>query len=201
MTGAAAYPLAWPEGQPTTPPAKRQRARFKLSFARARDELLRELKLLGVGDWKVVISTNVELRLDGLPYAGRKPTGGPGAAVYYWLNEEPQVIACDCWDRVEDNLRAIGKTIEALRGIARWGSSELMHRAFSGFKALPPSGVEWRAVLGNPGTLAEAESQYRTLARAAHPDLGGNPHEMQRLNEAIAKAREVWARPNGGGHG
>ena len=192
-TSASAYPLDWPEGQPQTSSLNRRRAKFKTSFGQARTDLLHELRLLGVGDWNVVISSNVQLRRDGLPYAGRKPHGSPGIAVYYWLDEEPQVIACDVWDRVEDNLRAIGKTVEALRGIERWGSGDLMRRAFSGFKALPPSAEDWKSVLGVEGatTLGDVKQRYRSLAAQAHPDRGGSEHEMQRLNAVYEAAREA----------
>jgi hypothetical protein len=194
MKMSAGYPLQWPTGQEKTPPAKRERARFKVSFARARDHVCDELNRMGVPDNRIVISTNIELKRDGLPYAGRKPAGSPGVAVYFFLDGTEQVIACDRWDRVEDNLRAVGKTIEALRGIERWASSAIMQQAFAGFKSLPPSGGEWRAVFGfvsdSRPSLEHVKSAYRTMAAVAHPDKGGNPAEMSRLNQAFAAAKE-----------
>lgn len=187
---ASAYPLDWPDGQLQTAPGLRKRARFQTAFARARDGIVHELKLLGCPDWKVVISTNIELRRDGLPYAGRKPQGSPGVAVYFHLNDQSQVIACDCWDRIEDNMRAIEKTIAALRGIERWGSSEMMLRAFGGFKALPSGGDDWRSVFGiDTQNLADVKAVYRIMAAKAHPDQGGNEHEMVRLNQAMEAAQ------------
>lgn len=190
----SAFPLQWPAGHPKTPASDRRRARFKVSFARARDELLAELERMGVPGWFVVISTNVELRRDGLPYAGRRPHGSPGVAVYFRLDGEPQVIAIDCWDRVEDNLRAVGKTVEAIRGIDRWGGAAIQRQAFSGFKALPASGDDWRTVLGfglnDRPPLELLKAQHRRLAREAHPDRGGDPAQMVRLNQAITAARK-----------
>jgi hypothetical protein len=72
-----------------------------------------------------------------LPYAKYKTPDDPGVAVYFELNGRSQVFACDKWDRVEDNLQAIRKTIEAIRGIERWGSSEMLNRIYKGFQALP----------------------------------------------------------------
>jgi hypothetical protein len=46
-------------------------------------------------------------------------------------------FACDRWDSVADNVQAIRKTIEALRGIERWGTGDMVQRAFAGFVALP----------------------------------------------------------------
>jgi hypothetical protein len=59
------YPLTWPTGQPRC--AHRRDADFKVDFARARDECLHSLTLLGARS--VVLSTSVPLRQDGLPYS------------------------------------------------------------------------------------------------------------------------------------
>ena len=37
-----------------------------------------------------------------------------------------RAIACDKWDSIRDNLHAVAKTIEALRGIDRWGTGEMV---------------------------------------------------------------------------
>lgn len=189
ISGTPAYPLYWPEGQPRTPDRKRKVARFEVDFATARDHLMDELRRLGAR--YVVLSTNIPLRLDGLPYARYSEPEDPGVAVYFDLKDQEMVFACDKWRHVQDNTRAIGKTIEALRGIARWGSQEMMQQSFSGFKALPADGqTDWRAMLGNPVTLEEAKITYRRLAASAHPDQGGSHHEMQRLNAAWAAAQK-----------
>lgn len=175
-----AYPLRWPEGERRT--RERQESRFKLTLAAARDDLLLELERLGAR--YVVISTNV---------SGRRAPIDPGVAVYFDLDGEQLVFACDKWTRVEDNVRAIGKTIEALRGIARWGSREMMKRSFSSFKTLPPDPTaDWRATLGiSPvAGLDEAKARYRKLAAAAHPDHGGSQHQMARLNAAWERAQQ-----------
>src|SRR5690606_9584801 len=127
-----AYPLQWPDGWPRTD--RPARARFDTSFARARAELLNELRLLGATG--VVISSNIELRRDGLPYANAKQPDDRGMAVYFTLRGEQQCIPCDVWDRTEDNLQAIRLTVAALRGLDRWGAKEMVNAAFRGFKAL-----------------------------------------------------------------
>lgn len=190
---AEAYPLYWPEGWPRT--ARPRPAAFKIgkeAFARVRDSVMSNVRPMG--GRSAVLSTNVPLRLDGLPYAGIAEPRDSGVAVY-WYDEHVQqqrCMACDKWDRVVHNLRAVELSLEALRGLARWGSTEIVERAFRGFSALPPSGADWRAVLGfwgkaNP-SLDEVKLRYRERAREAHPDHGGNPHEMQRLNAAMAAA-------------
>lgn len=50
-------------------------------MGKARDQLLAELRLLGAKG--LVVSTNVELRLDGLPYSESRHIADPGVAVYF----------------------------------------------------------------------------------------------------------------------
>jgi hypothetical protein len=66
----------------------------------------------------------------GRPYVGQRISDS-GAAVYFTRKGRDQCIACDKWDSVRDNLHAIGKTIEALRGIDRWGTGEMVDAAFA----------------------------------------------------------------------
>jgi hypothetical protein len=191
---ATANPLQWPDGWPrTTMPT---RSRFSCTFAQARDGILHQLDLMGVPDYRVVLSTNVPLRRDGLPYANCPEPDDPGAAVYWTTPEgHRRVMPCDRWDRVRDNLRAIERSLEALRGLDRWGTPGIVERAFTGFAALPAAASDWRSVLGTSGdvTLEQVRAQYRRLSREAHPDLGGSPHEQQRLNAAMAAAEAELA--------
>lgn len=90
----------------------------------ARDELVWEIERLG--GRATIISSNIPLRQDGLPYASAKEPDEPGVAVYFSYRDAPRCFACDQWDRVRDNLQATRKTIEALRGIARWGSGDMI---------------------------------------------------------------------------
>lgn len=158
----------------------------------ARDHLVNELKLLGAR--YVVISSNVPIRRDGLLYANASTPDDPGVAVYFDYDGSSMVFACDKWNKVEHNVRAVGKTIEALRGIARWGSTDMMKRAVSAFKALPADGAtDWRPTLGvskHENNLSFIKEQYRRLAADAHPDRGGNQHQMVRLNKAWEAARK-----------
>jgi len=109
ISSEMAYPLHWPSGRPRVASWKRKRSRFKVRFAQARDEVIRELRLLGAK--YVVISTNIPTRLDGLPYANFRAPEDPAVAVYFDYQKEAHVFACDKWDKVEDNLHAIGKSI------------------------------------------------------------------------------------------
>lgn len=192
------YPLHWPNGWPRT--GRQKRAQFSTSMAAARDGLLDEIRLLG--GTGVIISSNIETYTRGgqeIPYANQKRPDDCGVAVYFNLKNEPCVFACDRWNRVQDNVQAIRKTIEALRGIERWGSSEMLNRVFTGFAALPEkatgfNGVTWYGVLGydSPNQpYEEYRTAYRRLAKEMHPDNGGSDEEMARLNWAIEQAKKT----------
>lgn len=177
-----AYPLAWPQGWPKT--KRPARSRFRTTFDGARRELQNEIARLG-GRY-VVLSTNVPLRRDGHPYSNQRPDNNDhGVAVYFERGGKQMVFACDRWDSIADNCRAIQKTIEAVRGIERWGASEMMERAFSAFEALPPPKSPWD-ILGVPrGSSRDViEAAYRAKARTAHPDAGGSNAAMAEINAA-----------------
>jgi hypothetical protein len=127
-----AYPLSWPAGWPR---AKRpEESRFKITFAKARDSLFKELQRMNAKE--VILSTNVQLTRDGVPYARRNQPDDRGVAVYFKFKGRDMVFACDRWIKVGDNIQAVRKTIEALRGIERWGASDMLEKAFTGFVAL-----------------------------------------------------------------
>jgi len=188
-----AYPLQWPNGRPRTERWRRERAKFEVTFARARDNIVAEIgRLAGrYPDPNVVISTNIALRRDGLPLANQRQPDDPGVAVYFTYKKRPMSFACDRWDKIEHNMQAIAKTIEALRGIARWGTGDMLEAAFTGFSALPPpisasqAPRSWRDVFGTGvNTRAQLSEIYRRLASAHHPDRGGDPSKMSELNQA-----------------
>lgn len=189
-----AYPLDWPESEPRTPAHKRIASSFGVTMERARIDLFKELALLGAKG--IVLSTNQQLRRDGMPYASRRAPEDPGVACFWDIDGQPHAMACDAYRDLRSNLRAIGLTIQALRSIERHGSRSLRDRAFQGFAALPAdAGADaarpWRDVLGLSLSPDEhtIERRYRTLAKAAHPDRGGSNEAMAELNRARAEAR------------
>lgn len=192
---AEAFPLHWPDGWPRT--GKTDTSQFQVSLAVARDGLMNEIFRMG-GRYPV-LSSNLTLRRDGLPYANQPEPDDRGVAVYFERKGKQMVFACDRWNRVKDNIRAIQKTIEAMRGIERWGASDMLERAFSAFEALPapdaPAKRSWREVLGfGPTSQPDAEDiqfAYRTKVKKAHPDAGGSAEAMHELSEAVSAARKA----------
>src|SRR5687767_5544798 len=141
-----AFPMTWPIGRKRS--VRRERSRFRINLARARDKLMSELRLLGAKN--VVISSNVPTKQNGVMYAIQTQPNDPAIAVYFLYKNKHMCFACDRWDRIEDNVQAVCQTIMALRGIARWGTGDMLESAFTGFTALPnpESAKHWSEVLG-----------------------------------------------------
>ncbi len=189
-----AFPLCWPAGWPRCKRA--EHGRFQTSFAKARDGLMEELRLMGAKN--IVLSTNIELRRDGLPYANQRQPEDSGVAVYFQHKGMSMTFACDRWRKVEDNTQAIRKTIEALRGIERWGASDMMKRAFSGFAALPSSAAAnasaWWAVLGvTQGADFDAvRAAYQQKRKSTHPDHCGTTEQFKAVQQAWRQFQEQY---------
>lgn len=216
------YPLQWPDGWPRTPDCDRGHSRFTSTLARALRDTLAELERLGASN--VVVSSNLPQRHDGKFYTSATTRvtepNDSGVAAYFQWRGKPYVIACDNYLRVWENLRAVGKTIEAMRTIERHGATQLLERAVSGFSALPPGAsteeeepsAPWWEVLGvaaidgqDPVRIAGdprhplrgivlklAEGIYRQKIVDAHPDKpGGSADKTRELNLALEQARRT----------
>jgi hypothetical protein len=183
-----AYPLQWPDGRPRS--KHREHALFKVTREKALQSLASELDKIGASN--EVLSSNVSLRLDGRMRAN-ETTMDPGVAVYFTYKKHQMCFACDKYYDVKDNIRAIAKTIEALRGIERWGTGDMLERAFMGFQALP-NPAQWWHVLGFDSTAGMTkdalEDRFRQLAMQRHPDRGGSSDAMAELNWAREKGLE-----------
>lgn len=200
-----AYPLQWPAGWPRTPFSRKENSKYRFrkprasksqdpfwTFAEARDALLAELERLGARN--VVLSSNYQTRLDGLPRSRQAAPSDTGIAVYFTLKGRQQVMACDMHIRAEENMRSLALAIEAMRQLERHGGGVMMERAFVGFAALPPP-REWHEILGvSPtATADEINSAFRARAKTAHPDAGGDPEEFT----ALQRAREMGLKKGG----
>ncbi len=207
-----AFPLSWPNGWARTRSEHREAAPFwsairgsvgnyrrEKSMMEATSRLDGELDRMHARS--VIISSNVELRADGLPMSNRRAPGDPGAAVYFKLTSGKSIVlACDKWRRVEDNIYAIAMHVEALRGQKRWGVGN-MEQAFAGYLRLAAPGESgaaiWYQVFGvtADATYDQTRSAYIEKAKQAHPDLPGGSHEaMRALNTAWDQARQHFGK-------
>ncbi|AGU49080.1 chaperone DnaJ domain-containing protein [Variovorax paradoxus B4] len=204
-----AFPLAWPPGWKRTAADERAYGRFStakqssvgnwrttqnITVAAATQRLRAELDRMAVRGDDLVLSSNLKLRLDGLPRSDQAQPADPGAAVCWndpWT-AAPRCMAIDRYTKVEMNIAALAATIEAMRAIERHGGAIVLERAFAGFTALPAPIVagmkrHWREVLGfssnYPVSAELLKERYRSRASSAHPDKGGSTAEMAELNQ------------------
>lgn len=215
MSELKAFPLTWPPGWQRMPAHLRKRAAFgikragdygprlvELSVADAVVRVLTELGRLNVPRDDVLISSDLRLRLDGLPRSDQAAPADAGVAVY-WLapGRRRRCMAVDRYDRVADNLAAIAATLEAMRAIERHGGAAILDRAFTGFAALPPpegGPAPWWTVLElEPlATREQIIEAHRRLAMRHHPDRGGDASLMARVNAARDAALGSFGRPS-----
>ncbi len=188
-----AYPLSWPDGWPRVQKNSRRSSIFGGSYGRrpsmdvAVTYLERELRRLKATD--ELLSTNVRVKLTGTPYSGQVQPDDTGIAVYFKLKGQAISLACDKWNRVECNVYAVAKHIEALRGQERWGVGSVA-QAFRGYVAIAEraGGDDPWKILGIERGAGQAEltAAYREKAKLLHPDIPGtgSPEGFHRLQEA-----------------
>jgi hypothetical protein len=198
---------AWPNNVPATPYHKRKRSPFRSIWSKTLRDLDREL--IAVKAWNTVIEIDApasEIRRDGMPRADAR-TRGPGVIISYELHYKNSnrvdrfVFPCDTYNDWQDNVRAIARTLEALRAVDRYGVTR-DGQQFSSFKAIPAQtsatkSVEWAASVlrQHAGVVFDIEdfnqcrAAYRAARSKAHPDAGGSPdswHAVQAAGERLA---------------
>lgn len=181
-----AFPLQWPTGYPRTARPSDTYRFYPASFNAERSMLSDELVRMKAKN--IVISTNVPVKQDGNPYASYSKLSDVGVAVYFTVDNKAMALCCDKWNTIEANLKALKMSVDAMRGLDRWGVSDIMNRAFIGFKALPERAASfpWWEVLGISRicTRDEVEEGYKKKAKIHHPNSGGDPHKWQELQDA-----------------
>lgn len=182
-TTPTAYPLTWPSSWPRTEFARRETSRMKSTLPAALKNLRSEINLLGGKN--LILSSNATL--------GNDRPAESGVCAYFIRDGENVAIPCDRWKTLAENIQAIAKTVEALRGIERWGAKHMVKAAFRGFAALPEksSSRTFYDVLGlqtGPLTISALNAAFRTRAKLCHPDHGGSDAQMAEINEAYDQA-------------
>lgn len=158
------------------------------------------MRQLELGARDVVISSNAVLNKNGEIAARQPKIHDTGVAVYFTLHGESRCVPCDRWVQLEDNVHAIELTVEALRGLDRWGASEIVDAAFRGFAASRPAtrrrSVARRTTAGGPSSKSARRRQRRRstqpstgMVKVYHPDKGGNAHMFKVVTEAYEQAK------------
>jgi hypothetical protein len=176
------------EKWPHEPTKNRQRSRFDSTYTATLKLLNSELDHLNAKDVHIHLWLGFgQIKNDGTPYADARPTQ-PGVIVRFTGKHGAVEMACDEFDQWRDNLRAIAKSLEALRMVDRYGCSK-KGQQYTGWKALPPA----PGVISDPQSaanfiarhcqypphaiLTNFDAAYREAAARCHPDTGGS-HEL-----------------------
>lgn len=192
-----------PWTRPLTNP-RSSSGRFRASWQDTLDKLLDEIVRLGL-DGGIAIRLDVQagdIRRDGMLRANAK-VDFPGVVVSFTSPlHGPMSYATDAYEQVwagdlpswQANLRAIALSLEALRAVDRYGVTQSGEQ-YVGWRAIEssasPSGfasaddaLRWVVAKADSGSDLGAGTAYKYAARKLHPDVGGDPAEWARLDEA-----------------
>lgn len=191
-----AYPLCWPSDYRRTPGNSIKRSRFKTTLAQARDYVNAEIDRLG--GRQSIVSTNMPLKQNGDMYAdwSRYKMTDHGVAVYFMYNGKQVCLCCDTYEKIWENMYAVGRTIAALRQINRDGVSDFLNRTFTGFKALPdPLDIwEWLGIQSTKN-VADIRRAFKKKSFEHHPDQNGSDDAFRRLQRAYMAAINYAEQP------
>ena len=189
----------WP-GTPT-PDWKRQDGKFRASYAKTLDLLEYELDKLKAKHITVeAYFRRDQIRNDGWPL-GRENPSGPGVILSFTGKTGELSFPCDTYKTFDDNMRALGLALEALRAVDRYGVTQHAEQ-YKGWAKLPPATENMRAAEGlafvslhsgiQPNEPSMFEKAYRIAAKKLHPDNPetGNQGQfiiLQQAKESVSR--------------
>lgn len=161
----------------------RKTAPFTTSVRKIREELARELRLVGAKNAVLSVALREsQLRTDGMPYANAIPEH-PGVILSYETKNGALSFPCDTFAAWEDNLLAIVRTVNALRMADRYGVTQHGEQ-FAAWKAIAASPTAFTTAEEAIEFLIEITMSHahvgredlprmlRVAKRASHPDTG-----------------------------
>ena len=195
----------WPAHQPQTPAKNRKTAQFTMCYLDRLALLENELRCLSAKDvllsaW--IIPSRGQIRKDGWPSASAK-AAAPGVILSFNSRGKLREFAADQYLDFSDNLYAIAKILEALRGIDRWGGAS-SGKQYAGFAPVAVVAAPALSVFGSAQAAAVflakyaggwdasaildnslvAKSAYNAASLKLHPDTGGSHEGFIRLQQA-----------------
>lgn len=211
----------WP-GEPTK---NREQARFRAKYSQTLDLLETELHKIRAQEITVqAFFTLSQIRNDGWPYAAARPAQ-PGVILSFRKPDGPVFVKdgrrvrnvislsfpCDRYTTIDDNLRAIALSLEALRAVDRYGVTKRAEQ-YAGWKQIeaPRQGFSTKedaaafiatqsagdydpAVADRVLHFADVRQElYRRAARRLHPDTPTGNHE---LFVRLQQANDMLERP------
>jgi hypothetical protein len=185
---------------------RRVYSQFSSRYEVTLHDLGRELDALGAfrhgGAAIQVVTTRGNIRRDGALRASAK-VEHPGVALSFISDHGPLTFHCDRYqvhsiaregEAWTHNLRAIAKTLEALRAVDRYGATKTGEQ-YTGFMAIENPSVTLSAARERLAEIGEADLDdtsdkhlVRKAREQAHPDRhGGNRHLWNEV-EVLARA-------------
>ena len=183
------------DGWPLEFTAERKRSRFESSFSATLELLDRELGLIDPTDRHhppsilQIALREQDFRRDGMPRAG-SVTEHPGVILNIEPRNRPALsYPCDTFTHWHDNLRAIALTLEALRKIDRYGTTQTGQQ-YRGWQAIEARQASYDSVTMACQALARiAWPNERTECReewapkiATDPEIARNTYRKARSN-------------------
>lgn len=149
-------------------------SQFKATYSQTLKELERELEAINARN--IVLHVDVSasnLRLDGKLRADARPNSPAVLLTFNLIGgdpDDPMLVPCDQYTHWHDNLRAITKALEALRGVDRWGVTRHKQQ-YKGFaRAVPPKPAPIVKASPAPSLFASREEAVRYLAFATESE-------------------------------
>ncbi len=184
-----------------TPNSQKPRCRFEAGLQDTLDLLDRELQMIGAEDVLIQLKCDrSQIRQDGWPRSDCRAYA-PVILTFRRPNGQSVSMPCDTYAHWNDNLRAVAKSLEALRAVDRYGVTANGEQ-YRGFAALTDNAysmthgqaIGWLAALYETTSAAverDAERFVRTALKDCHPDSPrGNPEKFKR---AMAARRALEA--------
>jgi hypothetical protein len=203
MLNARFVPIEqWP-GTPT-PSWRRKNATFRATYIQTLDLLEDELQKLKAKEILIqAYFTRDQLRNDSWPKTNASPRD-VGVILSFDSPKGPLSFPCDNFTAFDDNLRAIGLALQALRAVDRYGVTK-GNEQYKGWAQIAPpsdipkpgdaavlfeqlSGIAAADIFHSPDQFQAA---YRLAVKKAHPDAPGGSNEaflkLSRAKESLEK--------------
>ncbi|RQG89345.1 J domain-containing protein [Natrarchaeobius chitinivorans] len=180
--------IDWPAEIERTPEGERTRNKnFKASLGSTTIDLSTEMGRLEPDNWRASIG-NQHTKSNGLPRHNAKPDD-PGFVLRWTKDGEQYAVACDAYDRLRDNVRAVYLWVRE----TRLRGNRPVRTAESEFAAARLPSADDVAATDQPhevldvdpdATESEVRNAFRERAKHSHPDLGGSVAEFKRITGA-----------------
>ena len=187
--------IDWPAELDRTPVAERKRTqKFDSTIGSTTSAIASEMDRMGIDDWRAsTASGGAHVKSNGLPKASANPEDP--SFVLRWTDDGEQfAVACDAYDRLEDNAREVYLWVNE----TRMRDQRAVTTGQAGFAAAALPGPDDDIVVAGAAETpahevlgvapdasdAEVERAFREQAKERHADVGGSNEEMVKLQQA-----------------